>query len=75
MWWMVTRMTLNGYALCPEQAITAREALTLYTINNAIVLGMERIAAPSKKASWRISWCCPRTYWACLRRRSATPGP
>jgi predicted amidohydrolase YtcJ len=42
MWWMVTRMTLNGYALGPEQAITAREALTLYTINNAIVLGVEK---------------------------------
>ena len=42
MWWMVTRMTLNGYALGPEQAITAREALMLYTINNAIVLGVEK---------------------------------
>ena len=42
MWWMVTRMTLNGYALGPEQAITIREALTLYTINNAIVLGVEK---------------------------------
>ena len=42
MWWMTTRMTLNGYALGPEQAITAREALTLYTINNAIVLGVEK---------------------------------
>jgi hypothetical protein len=42
MWWMVTRLTLNGYALGPEQAITIREALTLYTINNAIVLGVEK---------------------------------
>ena len=39
---MRTRMTLNGYALGPEQAITIREALTLYTINNAIVLGVEK---------------------------------
>lgn len=42
MWWMTTRMTLNGYALGPEQAITAKEALALYTINNAAILGRER---------------------------------
>jgi predicted amidohydrolase YtcJ len=36
------RQTLNGYALGPEQAITAREALKLYTINNAILMGTER---------------------------------
>ncbi len=42
MWWMTTRMTLNGYALGPEQAITAQEALRLYTINNAVILGAER---------------------------------
>ncbi|MBN9083478.1 MAG: amidohydrolase [Rhizobiales bacterium] len=42
MWWMTTRQTLNGYALGPEQAITPREALTLYTINNAIVMGVEK---------------------------------
>ena len=40
MWWMVTRQTLNGYALGPEHAISAREALTLYTINNARILGV-----------------------------------
>jgi predicted amidohydrolase YtcJ len=42
MWWMTTRQTLNGYALGPEQAITPREALTLYTINNAIIMGVEK---------------------------------
>ncbi len=41
MWWMTTRQTLNGYALGPEQAITAAEALRLYTINNAITMGTE----------------------------------
>jgi predicted amidohydrolase YtcJ len=41
MWWMTTRGTLNGYQLGPEQAITPREALQLYTINNAIVMGVE----------------------------------
>ena len=35
-------MTLNGYVLGPEPAITAGEVLTLYTINNAIVLGVEK---------------------------------
>lgn len=40
MWWMVTRQTLNGYALGPEHAISAREALALYTINNARILGV-----------------------------------
>jgi predicted amidohydrolase YtcJ len=42
MWWMTTRQTLNGYALGPDQAITAREALTLYTINNARIMGVDR---------------------------------
>ncbi len=42
MWWMTTRQTLNGYALGPEQAITAREALQLYTINNAVTMGVEQ---------------------------------
>lgn len=42
MWWMATRGTLNGYALGPEQAITPREALALYTINNAVLMGTER---------------------------------
>ncbi len=42
MWWMTTRQTLNGYALGPEQAITAPEALRLYTINNAVAMGVER---------------------------------
>jgi predicted amidohydrolase YtcJ len=42
MWWMATRMTLNGYALGPEQAITMKEALRLYTIDNAKILGLEK---------------------------------
>lgn len=42
MWWMVTRQTLNGDTLGPEQAITAPEALRLYTINNAVAMGVER---------------------------------
>jgi predicted amidohydrolase YtcJ len=41
MWWMVTRGTLAGYRLGPEWGITAREALTLYTRNNAVLLGAE----------------------------------
>lgn len=41
MWWMVTRGTLSGYALGPEQAITAEEALELYTIANARIMGVE----------------------------------
>ena len=42
MWWMTTRQTLNGYALGPDQAISAKEALMLYTINNAKIMGVER---------------------------------
>lgn len=41
MWWMTTRQVLKGYVLGAEHAITAREALTLYTINNARILGVE----------------------------------
>lgn len=41
LWWMTTRGTLNGYALGPDQAITIREALKLYTINNAYIQGVE----------------------------------
>ncbi len=41
MWWMTTRQVLKGYVLGPEHAITAKEALTLYTINNARILGVE----------------------------------
>jgi predicted amidohydrolase YtcJ len=41
MWWMVTRGTLAGYRLGPEWAITPREALTLYTRNNAVLMGAE----------------------------------
>ncbi len=40
-WWMVTRGTLLGYTLGPDQAITAREALELYTINNARIMGVD----------------------------------
>jgi len=42
MWWMTTRQVLKGYALGPEHAITPREALTLYTTNNARILGVEK---------------------------------
>lgn len=42
MWWMTTRQVLKGYALGKEHAITAKEALTLYTINNARVMGVEK---------------------------------
>jgi hypothetical protein len=41
MWWMTTRQVLKGYALGKEHAITPKEALTLYTINNARVMGVE----------------------------------
>ncbi len=40
MGWMVTRQTLNGITLGPEQAITAYEALRLYTIDNATMMGV-----------------------------------
>ena len=40
-WWMVTRGTLLGYRLGEDQAISAREALELYTINNARIMGVE----------------------------------
>ncbi|WP_051294579.1 amidohydrolase [Gemmobacter nectariphilus] len=40
MWWMVTRKTLQGDCLGPDQAITPREALELYTINNARIMGV-----------------------------------
>jgi predicted amidohydrolase YtcJ len=42
MWWMTTRQVLKGYVLGPEQAITAKEALQLYTINNARIMGVEQ---------------------------------
>ena len=42
MWWMTTRQVLKGYALGTEHAITPREALTLYTINNARIMGVEK---------------------------------
>jgi len=42
MWWMTTRQVMKGYALGKEHAITAKEALTLYTINNARVMGVEK---------------------------------
>ena len=42
MWWMTTRQVLKGYALGIEHAITPKEALTLYTINNARIMGVEK---------------------------------
>lgn len=41
MWWMVTRQTLQGDYLGPDQGISPREALELYTINNARIMGVE----------------------------------
>jgi predicted amidohydrolase YtcJ len=42
MWWMTTRQVLKGYVLGKEHAISAKEALQLYTINNARILGVEK---------------------------------
>jgi len=42
MWWMTTRQVLKGYALGKEHAISPQEALTLYTINNARIMGVDR---------------------------------
>jgi predicted amidohydrolase YtcJ len=42
MWWMTTRQVLKGYALGEKHKITAKEALTLYTINNARIQGVDR---------------------------------
>jgi len=42
MWWMTTRQVLKGYTLGKEHAITPKEALALYTINNARIMGVER---------------------------------
>jgi hypothetical protein len=42
MWWMTTRQVLKGYVLGGDQAITAKEALQLYTVNNARILGVEQ---------------------------------
>jgi predicted amidohydrolase YtcJ len=42
MWWMTTRQVLKGYVLGAEHAITAKEALQLYTVNNARILGVEK---------------------------------
>jgi len=42
MWWMTTRQVLKGYVLGKEHAITAKEALALYTINNARIQGVDK---------------------------------
>jgi predicted amidohydrolase YtcJ len=42
MWWMTTRQVLKGSALGKEHAISAKDALTLYTINNARIQGVEK---------------------------------
>jgi predicted amidohydrolase YtcJ len=39
---MTTRQVLKGYVLGGDQAITPKEALQLYTVNNARVLGVEK---------------------------------
>jgi predicted amidohydrolase YtcJ len=41
--WMVTRETLRGDVLGPEQGITPREALHLYTLGSARTQFAERI--------------------------------
>jgi predicted amidohydrolase YtcJ len=38
---MTTRGTLNGYTLGPEHAISPADALRLYTIANARIMGVE----------------------------------
>lgn len=42
MWWMTTRQVLKGYVLGAEHAITPKEALQLYTINNARIQGVDK---------------------------------
>ncbi len=42
MWWMTTRQVLKGYVLGREHAITPKEALQLYTINNARIMGVDK---------------------------------
>jgi predicted amidohydrolase YtcJ len=42
MWWMTTRQVLKGYVLGKEHAIAPQEALMLYTINNARIMGVEK---------------------------------
>jgi predicted amidohydrolase YtcJ len=42
MWWMTTRQVLKGYVLGKEHAITPQEALMLYTINNARIMGVAK---------------------------------
>jgi predicted amidohydrolase YtcJ len=39
---MTTRQVLKGYVLGKEHAITAKEALQLYTINNARIMGVDK---------------------------------
>jgi predicted amidohydrolase YtcJ len=42
MWWMTTRQVLKGYELGKDQAISPKEALVLYTISNARIMGVDR---------------------------------
>ena len=41
-WWMTTRQVLKGYVLGNEHSITPKQALQLYTINNARIMGTEK---------------------------------
>ena len=41
-WWMTTRQVLKGYVLGNEHSITAKQALQLYTVNNARIMGVEK---------------------------------
>jgi len=57
MWWMVTRGTLAGYVLGPEEGITPAEALQLYTINNARIMGVDDLRGsiePGKLADFAV---------------------
>lgn len=75
MWWMTTRGTLSGYQLGPEQAITPREALQLYTINNAIVMGVEKDRGSIESGKLADLAVLSRISSPCHHRRSATPRP
>jgi len=50
---MATRQVLKGYVLGKEHASTAKEALTLYTINNARIQGVDKDRAASRRQARR----------------------
>ena len=69
---MTTRQVLKGYALGREHAITPKEALTLYTINNARVMGVEKERGSIEAGKLADLAVCHRTFCRCRRTRSAT---